>query len=249
MATIKTKGIIIKRISLGEADRILTILTEDRGKIRVVARGVRKPRAKLGGFLELFRYNEYLLAEGRNMDLVTGAYTIDNLMGIGQSLRSIATAYYIAETVDKLIEETQDVGRSFGIVYQALKAINDGGDLDAIKSWFEVNLLTSLGFRPELDHCVECRSPIDVEAPKGSFQAWFSFDLGGLLDEQHHGSDPGSLAVNADEVMELRSISRQLPQRVSAKVAQVGAGFMEQVIDRNLKSKEFLAEVTSGFLE
>ena len=239
MATIKTKGIIIKRVNLGEADRILTILTEDRGKIRVVARGVRKPRAKLGGFLELFRYNEYLLAEGRNMDLVTGAYTIDNLVGVGQSLRSVATAYYIAETVDKLIEETQDVGRSFGIVYQALKAINDSEDLDAIKTWFEVNLLTSLGFRPELDHCVECRSPVAF--------GWFSFDLGGLLDEQHHGSDPGSLAVNADEVMELRSISQQLPQRVSAKVAQIGAGFMEQVIDRNLKSKEFLAEVSSDF--
>jgi DNA repair protein RecO (recombination protein O) len=239
MATIKTKGIIIKRISLGEADRILTILTEDRGKIRVVARGVRKPRAKLGGFLELFRYNEYLLAEGRNMDLVTGAYTIDNLVGVGQNLRSVATAYYIAETVDKLIEETQDVGRSFGIVYQALKAINDGGDLDAIKSWFEVNLLTSLGFRPELDHCVECRSPLA--------SGWFSFDLGGLLDEQHHGSDPGSLAVNADEVVELRSISQQLPKQVSPKVAQIGAGFMEQMIDRNLKSKEFLAEVSSDF--
>ncbi|MFA5270183.1 MAG: DNA repair protein RecO [Patescibacteria group bacterium] len=241
MATIKTKGIIIKRINLGEADRILTILTEDRGKVRVVAKGVRKPKAKLGGFLELFRYNEYLLAEGRNLDLVAGAYTIDSLVGVGQSLRSVATAYYIAETVDKLIEETQESSRAFEIVYRALKAISQSGNLDAIKSWFEVNLLTSLGFRPELNHCVECRTPVE--------EGWFSFDLGGVLDMQHRNSDPTSLPVTAEELSELRLISGDIPKRVLPKVAQIGAGFMEQIIDRNLKSKEFLAEVTSGFLE
>ncbi|MBN2585618.1 DNA repair protein RecO [Patescibacteria group bacterium] len=241
MATIKTKGIIIKRINLGEADRILTILTEDRGKIRVVAKGVRKPKAKLGGFLELFRYNEYLLAEGRNLDLVAGAYTINNLVGIGQSLRSVATAYYIAETVDKLIEETQEINRVFEIVYQSLESISVGWDLDAVKSWFEINLLTSLGFRPELNHCVECRTPVD--------EGWFSFDLGGMLDAQHRSSDPASIPIGGEELLALRAMSGDIPKQVLPKVAQISAGFMEQIIDRNLKSKEFLAEVTSGFLE
>jgi len=249
MATIKTRGIIIRRINLGEADRILTILTEDRGKIRVVAKGVRKPKAKLSGFLELFRYNEYLLAEGRNLDLVAGAYTIDNLVGVGQSLRSVAVAYYIAETLDKLVEETQEINKVFDIVYRSLKAISEGGDLDAIKSWFEINLLTSLGFRPELNHCVECRTLIDVTAPKESFRAWFSFELGGVLDDQHRGSDPISLPISADELIELRSMGVDIPKQVSPKVVQIGSGFMDQIIDRNLRSKEFLAEVTSGFLE
>ena len=241
MATIKTRGIIIRRINLGEADRILTILTEDRGKIRVVAKGVRKPKAKLGGFLELFRYNEYLLAEGRNLDLVAGAYTIDNLVGVGQNLRSVGIAYYIAETVDKLIEETQEVSRVFEIVYSSLKAISQSGDLDAIKSWFEINLLTSLGFRPEINHCVECREPLN--------EGWFSFELGGILDDQHRNIDSGALPVSADELIELRSMGAGIPKQVSPKVTQIGAGFMEQIIDRNLRSKEFLAEVTSGFLE
>jgi len=241
MATIKTKGIIIKRINLGEADRILTILTEDRGKIRVVAKGVRKPKAKLSGFLELFRYNEYLLAEGRNLDLVAGAYTIDNLVGVGQSLHSVGVAYYIAEIVDKLIEETQESSQAFGIVYQSLKAISQSGDLDAIKSWFELNLLTSLGFKPELGRCVECRAEVSG--------AWFSFELGGVLDDQHHGSDMAALPVTATELSELRSLGGDIPKQVSPKVAQIGSGFMEQMIDRNLRSKEFLADVTSGFLE
>src|SRR4030042_6840840 len=198
MAIIKTKGIIIKRVNLSEADKILTILTADRGKIRVVARGVRKPKAKLGGFLEMFRYNEYLLAEGRNLDLVAGAYTIDNLVSIGQSLRSVATAYYIAETVDKLIEETQEASKTFEIVYRSLKAISQSGDLDAIKGWFEINLLASLGFRPELNRCVECRAPLE--------EGWFSFELGGILDAQHPNSDLAALPVSAVELLELRAI-------------------------------------------
>ena len=226
---------------MGEADRILTILTEDRGKIRLLAKGVRKPKAKLSGFLELFRYNEYLLAEGRNLDLVTGAYTIDNLVGVGQSLRSVATAYYIAETVDKLIEETQEVSKAFEIVYRSLKAISQSGDLDAIKSWFEINLLANLGFRPELNHCVECRAAIN--------EGWFSFELGGILDRVHRSADPAALPVDATELSELRAIGGNIPKQVSSKVAQIGAGFMEQIIDRNLKSKEFLADVTSGFRE
>jgi len=189
----------------------------------------------------LFRYNEYLLAEGRNLDLVAGAYTIDNLVGVGQNLRSVGIAYYIAETVDKLIEETQEVSRVFEIVYSSLKAISQSGDLDAIKSWFEINLLTSLGFRPEINHCVECREPLN--------EGWFSFELGGILDDQHRNIDSGALPVSADELIELRSMGAGIPKQVSPKVTQIGAGFMEQIIDRNLRSKEFLAEVTSGFLE
>ena len=124
MAIVKTKGIIIKRINLGEADKILTILTTDRGKIRVVARGVRRPEAKLGGFLELFRYNEYLLAEGRNLDVVTGASTIESFRQISLNLRKIGLAYYVAEIIDKLVEETQEADRVFELVYSVLKEIN-----------------------------------------------------------------------------------------------------------------------------
>ena len=62
-------------------------------------------------------------------------------------------------------------------------------------------------------------------------------------------ADPAALPVDATELSELRAIGGNIPKQVSSKVAQIGAGFMEQIIDRNLKSKEFLADVTSGFRE
>lgn len=246
MATIKTKGIVIGRTHLGEADRILTIITPDRGKIRVVAKGARKPRSRLGGFLEMFRYNEYLLAEGRNLDIITGAHTIDSFSGLSRSLRGIALAYYVAETVDRLVEETQEVEGILELVHSVFQQIGRGKiSVDLLKNYFEMGILARLGFRPELDHCVECRGSLIGGA-------WFSFGLGGILDRQHRASDPVALEVSPDELNILRKLisedlksvakSRNLDP-LMPKVAQICSGFLDYIVDRNLRSKEFLSEV------
>ena len=246
MAIVKTRGIVIKRVSLGEADRILTILTEDRGKIRVVARGIRRPKAKMGGFLETFRFNEYLLAEGRNLDIVTSVNTIDNLQGISINLQGIALAYYIAEITDKLVEETLEVNHVFPLVYTSLKAISFGRvPANLIRSFFEINILTLLGFKPELDCCIECRKPVTAGV--------FSFNLGGMLDMTHSTSDPVAVDVNAKELAflkqmiagDLNTIATE-PEIVTIlpKVNRVCSGFLDFMMDRNLRSKEFLNEMS-----
>ena len=97
MATIKTSGIVIRRINLGEADKILTILTRDRGKIRVVAKGVRRPKAKLAGFSDMFHYNDFILAEGRNLDIVTSATTVERFVTDGMELEKIGVMYYLCD--------------------------------------------------------------------------------------------------------------------------------------------------------
>lgn len=246
MAIIKTRGIVIKRVSLGEADRILTILTEDRGKIRVVARGIRRPKAKMGGFLETFRFNEYLLAEGRNLDIVTSVSTIDNLQGISINLQGIALAYYIAEITDKLIEETLEVNHVFPLVYTSLKAISFGRvPANLIRSFFEINILTLLGFKPELDYCIECRRPVMAGA--------FSFNLGGILDVAHQSSDPIAVGISQKELATLRQmISNDLdvvainPEIATMlpKISRICSGFLDYMMDQNLRSKEFLNEMS-----
>ena len=246
MAIIKTRGIVIKRVSLGEADRILTILTEDRGKIRIVAKGIRKPKAKMAGFLETFRFNEYLLAEGRNLDIVTGVNTIDNLQGISVNLQGIALAYYIAEITDKLVEETLEVNHVFPLVYTSLKAISLAKiPVNLIRSFFEINILTLLGFKPELDYCIECRQPLTSGV--------FSFNLGGMLDVAHSASDPIAVEVSVKEIAALRQmIAGDLSTIMNdpgmltwlPKISRICSGFLDYVMDRNLRSKEFLNEMS-----
>ncbi|MFA5967245.1 MAG: DNA repair protein RecO [Patescibacteria group bacterium] len=248
MAVIKTKGIIIRRINLGEADRILTILTADRGKIRVVARGVRRANAKLSGFLELFRYNEYLLAEGRNLDIITGAATIENFRQISLNLRKIGLAYYVAEISDRLVEETQEADQVFDLVYTALKEINANKlPLDFVKSFFEFNILSVLGFKPELTKCIVCEKPIDLTQKTG-----FSVTLGGLIDRDHLFSDPSAIMVD-QLVAKTLCLMTSAPLKhfhtfeqlseVTPQIAQISANFLDYMMEKNLRSKEFLEEV------
>ncbi|MEA1909499.1 MAG: DNA repair protein RecO [Patescibacteria group bacterium] len=248
MATTKTKGIVIKRINLGEADKILTILTNDRGKIRVVAKGVRKAKAKLGSFIELFRYNDFLIAEGRNLDIITGATTIDSFKNISLSLSKLGLAYYIAEVVDRLIEETQDADQVFSVVYSTLKELNKSDlPLDSLKSFFEFNLLAGLGLRPELGRCIVCGKPID-HAKKMAF----SSGLGGMLDQEHLFNDSRAHNLNPLEMdLLLRIGSGQIKELYETDnlkaalpiVAKITSEFMDNMIEKNLKSREFLEEV------
>lgn len=246
MATIKTKGIIIKRINLGEADRILTVLTKDRGKIRVVAKGVRKSKAKLAGFLEMFRYNDYLIAEGRNLDIITSAQTINNLHGISKDLRSVALAYYIVEMVDRLIEETQEVDGTFDLTFLILNEISKGDiDLDLLKSFFEINILSLLGFQPELNYCVECRKLVN--------EGCFSFAMGGLLCDEHSNSDSVSMKLTNQEISILKNLLAKdvgdirLEEKSLSKITQICSNFLDYMLDRELKTKEFLNETANFY--
>lgn len=248
MTIIKTKGIVIKRVNLGEADKIITLLTKDRGKIRAIAKGVRKPKAKLAGFLDLFHYNEYLIAEGRNLDIITNASTVENWYGINQNLSQVALAYYMAETIDKLIEETQEIGDIFDLIYfcfdtLCLNKIN----LDVLRSFFEINIVSALGYKPELDRCIECNQVIQKDA-------WFSFALGGVLDSSHKNSGllvlPLSLLdlktlkeIYINNVHDLKSIN--WVSEISPQLSKISTGFLNYIVDRNIKSQEFLNEVVN----
>lgn len=97
----KTQGIIIKRTNLGEVDRLLTVYTKDFGKILVRAKSVRRSQSKLKGHLELFLHSHLSLAPGKNLDIITGAETIERFSGLHQQLPYLATAYYLSEVIDK----------------------------------------------------------------------------------------------------------------------------------------------------
>jgi len=82
----QTEAIIIKKVKLGEADRILTLYTPGYGKIEAVAKGVRRPKSKMAGHLELLTCSQIRLARGRNLDTIIGSQTIDSFMTLKNDL-------------------------------------------------------------------------------------------------------------------------------------------------------------------
>lgn len=212
MATIKTSGIVIRKLNLGEADKILTVLTRDRGKIRILAKGVRRPKAKLTGFADLFQYNDWILAEGRNWDIVTAATTVERFVGDDTTLSQVGLMYYIGELTDKLIEETQTVPGSFELLRETLAYIKRHPQSGSPRAYFEMKLLTVLGFAPELKQCVVGRHALNEDEP-----IYFSTRLGGLVSENHRIADDLAKPISVSGVKWLRLL-QQYPLEAVDKI-------------------------------
>ncbi|MDZ4209873.1 MAG: DNA repair protein RecO, partial [Candidatus Curtissbacteria bacterium] len=105
MKTYKTEGIVLKRSNFGEADRIVTIFSKHFGKIKVLAKGIRKTTSRKGGNLELFNWVRIFVACGKNLDIVTEAETVKAFRIWRRDLRKVALAYHFCELTDKLTAE------------------------------------------------------------------------------------------------------------------------------------------------
>jgi len=145
MRTYKTEGIVLKRINYGEADRILTIYTKHYGKIRAMAKGVRKLTSRKAGSLELFTQTVIFLVKGKNLDIITETQPIDLFKVWRSDLNKVGVAYYFCELVDKLTPDEQENSLVFEILRDYLLRLK-GSKLKQLVRSFEEELLTELGF-------------------------------------------------------------------------------------------------------
>lgn len=143
--TYKTEGIILKRINYGEADRILTIYTKHYGKIRALAKGVRRITSRRGGNVELFNQVTLFLHQGKNLDLLNEAQVVNSFKAWRRDLKKVAVAYYFAELVDKLTPEEQPNQAVFQLLSRYLGKIGTA-ILPELTRSFEEALLRELGF-------------------------------------------------------------------------------------------------------
>ena len=156
----KTEAIVLKQTELGEADSIVTVYTPNLGKIRAVARGVRRPRSKLGGHLDLLTQSSLLLAQGQNLDVVTQGQSIDGFLSIKGDLTHIGCAVYMAELVDQFTAEQVENYPVYRLLLSDLGWLGEARDFELVLRHFELQLLTHLGYQPELYDCLGCRSSV-----------------------------------------------------------------------------------------
>ncbi len=176
MPTYKTRGIVLGRHNLGEADRLITFITPDRGKLRAVARGVRRIKSRQAGHLELFVETDLMLAEGRKLDVVASARLV-NYYDMTKDWRNLGYAYLVAEMVSKLTDEGVAGSGLYQIVRQAYGQIGQGQADDLLELYFKLNLLVELGYLPHLDGCVVCHNQDETT------QYFFNPELGGIADQ------------------------------------------------------------------
>ena len=171
MKQLSTKAIILKRISFGEADRILTVITPDYGKVSILAKGVRKSKSKLAGGLELFSVSSITYIDGRSeLKTVVSTRLLTHYGDIVKDITATMLAYEFLKLIDAMTRETCDE-KFFELLVEGLTAINEGSNqLDIVAVWFMVQVLQLTGFG------INIQNQVNESNFKEESQYSFSFD-------------------------------------------------------------------------
>jgi len=157
MSYIKTLGIVIKQSDVGEGDRILTLLTETAGKIRVWAKGARKPRSKLLASSQLFCASNFVIYRGRDSMYVSSAELVEPFFNLGQDMEKLTCASYLLQLVDDAIQEEQKAPDVLRLLLNSLHFIaNTDRNPRLLVHIFELRFTVSLGFMPSFAVCSGC---------------------------------------------------------------------------------------------
>ncbi|MDZ7586461.1 MAG: DNA repair protein RecO [Patescibacteria group bacterium] len=144
--TYKTVGIVLNQKNFSEADRLLTIFTRDFGRLRLLAKSVRKLTSRKRGHLELFSQVKIVCAKGKSLDLIIEAETINNFSQLRQNLNRVRIAYLLCELVNDLTGENQEHEDVYNLLLFYLAQLNSASAPKNLIFNFEKSLLELLGF-------------------------------------------------------------------------------------------------------
>lgn len=241
----RSQGIIIKRVDVGEADRIVTLLTPH-GKIEATARGVRKTSSKLAGHLELLSLCQLQLAHGRTRDVITQSVAIERFAPTQHQLLRMAAGYYVAELTDALVGDEDAASPAFSALTDTLRMLGTAPSIDMVVHWYTMALCDAVGYRPQLVRCATCDALLDTTA-----QRW-SHAQGGMLCGDCHRSDPHAVEISFALFKLLRFVQREelanvaiimQSEAIHTMTYQLMRQWMRRIHERPLRSADFFDDV------
>ncbi len=242
-----TDAIVLTRFDYGEADRILTLITPNSGKLKAIAKGIRRPTSRLGGSLEPFAELHVALARGRTFEVVTQVSVNHAWLNLRDSLESAATAWYLAELADRSLEEHRGAEPVYALLRRAYELLDAGMAPGRVARWYEMHLADEFGVRPEVDRCVECDRALEAD---GRFR-WVP-PLGGVLCDRCPGPPHERTGLSLEALKLLKAYQRQdvealaglrLAEITEREVEAAMRDFLRVVLERDARSLAFLDEI------
>ncbi|PIP72762.1 MAG: DNA repair protein RecO [Nitrospinae bacterium CG22_combo_CG10-13_8_21_14_all_47_10] len=177
MALYKTRAIVIKSMNLSESDRLVTFMTESHGKVKCVAKGARKIKNQFWGALEPMSLINliYFGKEHQSLFRLNNSDIIESFQTIRDDFGKLYTGIYFLDLINAMILEGHREPKVFSLLYQALAALDQQTELEALRRLFEIRLLALSGYKPQLEHCIFCR-----KGPENGLIP-FSFAHNGIL--------------------------------------------------------------------
>lgn len=181
MQNFTTDAINLKTYPLSDSDKIIVMYSKDKGLIKGVAKGVKKPKSKLGARMDLFVANKLMLYKGKNLDTICQAVALNTFNKTRCNMDKIFYSMYVGEVVHNFgIEDDPTSEETFDVLYKALDRISNAQNkieiiIATLK--FQLKIMKISGFAVELNHCLICGKPIENES------MYFAHNKGGVLCE------------------------------------------------------------------
>ncbi len=242
----QAEAVILRRRDLGEADRLLTVFSREHGKLRQIAKGVRRPRSRKAGHLELFNRVRLLVARGRDLDIITQAEAIDSYPHIHSDLLLVSHAGYAIELLDHFTVDTEQNANLYALIQKTLERLDQGANPSNVVRHFELRLLDEVGFRPELFQCVACGAEIRPETQ------FFSYEKGGVLCPTCGAQERRAVPITLSALKVLRHFQRnsydvasrvEISPGVHTELDQLMEGFLGALLERRLNVPHFIRRV------
>ncbi|MBV8345847.1 MAG: DNA repair protein RecO [Candidatus Eremiobacteraeota bacterium] len=215
---------------LGEADRILTLFTRERGKLDAVAKGVRRTRSHFAGRLEFGNECDFVMHRGRSLDVVVSAETLRAPWAQLVEPERYAVASAVAELIDAFCEPDWALLDVYGLLVGAIAAVAAADNPQALLPRFELRLLAMLGLAPPLETCVQCGSPL------GAGATWLDAAAGGLLDDRCRERWRDLPELSADDVANLRALAapKEGGEPAAVRATPRAAAAVEELVAHHL---------------
>ncbi len=246
MRTYSANVIVLRRIDLGEKDRILTLYTREHGKLSAVAKGSRRPGSKLAGASEPFTYSKMFLATGKDLDVLTQADIKESFPNVKSDIKSVAYGVYLLELTHSFVEERQPNSEFFDTLLSSMFILESGTDPEITARFFELHLLSLLGYEPSFDACLRCGREIGRE------KVAFSPSLGGIACGECGSAPSDAIEVPGALASYVRVLRRTEPQKLNdlniplgarRDLAQVLKWHIRYRLEHELKSTEFIRAI------
>jgi DNA repair protein RecO (recombination protein O) len=245
----RVEAVVLRHADWGEADRLLSLYTRERGKVRAIAKGARRIRSRKAGHLEPFTRVVLQLARGRDLAIVTQADTLDAYLPLREDLVRTGQAAYLAELIDRFTyeDESENYGL-FRLLTESLGRLAVEPDAWLAVRYYEVRLLDLVGFRPHLFECANCSEKIQP------VDQYFSPLAGGVLCPKCGSGLPGAWKISVETLKHFRHLQRSSyaeaqrarpgPQ-VRVELEALIQKYFTYLLERELNTPGFLKQVTS----
>ena len=253
MAAQKTQAIVIRTFPLQEFHKIITFYTPDFGKVKAVAYGVKSPKSRLSGSLELLNHGTLLFQHRENRELqnITDFNLIDGFDAIRSDFTRITYGCYFAELVDSIASEGVASPEIFNLLHTTYQLLTHTDDVPLLARAFEIKFLDCAGYGPELSQCVHCGSAVTGRTTAG-FGIAFSVRYGGVLCGACKNRDGAAFTIALGSCELLKVLRRSEGERFNRirastrnhqELKRLLGSFIEYHTERSLKSLKFIENV------